>query len=141
MPSVWTALLQIIFVYPAVVLLLTPALEITRISKGSGDPQPAFADMGLVLAGGAVLGIAIGRFWPALARTGRWLWLLPAIFLLGGLITQTLHPPPAAKPPCEYFYFSPANEGLAVFLVTLPACCLAGYAAGLWGALRLKGIQ
>ena len=137
-PAMGKALLQIALVYPVVFLFLAPVLEIARDTNPSGTPQPAFADMGLMVAGGAALGIVTGRFWPALARTGRWLWLPPAIWLCGGLVTQMLNPPPASAGPSEYFFRSSANEGLAVFLGTLPTCCLTGYSLGLWGALRLK---
>ena len=139
--AVWKVFLQITLVYPVVFLFLTPVLEIARNPKAWAAPQPAFADMGLVLAGGTALGIAVGRFWPVLARIGRWLWLPPAIFFFGGLITQWLNPPPTSAGPSEYFYASPANEGLAVFLITLPTCCLTGYSLGLWGTLRLKSLK
>ncbi len=132
----WKVILQGVLVYPLVFLLMKPALEIGRDPSRWSRLQPAFTDMGLVLVGGAVLGAAVGRAWPALTRTGRWLWLPPAVFLLGGVTTQRLNPPPIAQP-SEYFYATPANEGLAVFLITLPTFCLFGYALGLWVGLRI----
>lgn len=137
--SLWRFLLQTVVVYPIVFLTLRPILAIGRDPKTWTYPQSNLADIGIVAVGGLLVGVLVQLKLPRFARTGRWVWILPCVFLVGGVITQTLHPPPVAAGPSEYFYSSTSNEGLAVFLITLPASCLIGYALPFWVGGRLRG--
>jgi hypothetical protein len=78
---------------------------------------------------GFLVGWFSGKRIPSLIRTGSWIWLLPTAFVLYD-ITLALRSGATTRL-SEYYYALGSNEGLAVFLLTLPVTSLIGYSIGM----------
>jgi hypothetical protein len=82
-----------------------------------------------------LVGWVSGRQIPSLVRTGLWIWLLPTAVALYDIAPALLQSQ-AAPRLTEYVYATGSNEGLGVFLVTLPVSSTIGYSVGMLLARR-----
>ncbi len=78
---------------------------------------------------GMFTGWVFGVEAPALISTGRWIWALPAIFFPDMLREVSKSQAIPYLP--EYFFATPGNEGLGVYLFTLPTSFALGYSIGM----------
>jgi hypothetical protein len=108
---------------------------------GFGGEHPAhihFAgyDALVCLSVGLIAGWVIGCVSPTLVPSGRWIWVLPAIVSLPDMVREGLASGPVPWLP-ESWFVAGTNEGLGVYLLTLPACSALGYSIG----MRLAGLK
>jgi hypothetical protein len=120
---------QLAFSYPATLLASIPLTALLARYGFSGDDLPGvhfagFEILACLLMGPSV-GWAVGRFKPSLVRTGCWIWILPVSIVLPDALRESRHLSLANLP--AYLFATGANEGLGVYLFTLPACAAAGY--------------
>jgi hypothetical protein len=130
--------MQFVFVYPLLAVATMPLqVYIVRTIRTNSPPgyEAHFIDCPLLLGVGFVFGMSAAKVWPTLARSGRWIWTVPVFFLLAELLVEAFRPPPYNRFPSEAFY-SGANEGLTVFLITLPAFAYSGYSLAMFLASR-----
>jgi hypothetical protein len=78
---------------------------------------------------GFLVGWLSGMRIPSLIRTGAWIWLLPTAFVLYDIVCA-LRSGDATRL-SEYFYATGDNDGLGVFLLTLPVSSTVGYSIGM----------
>ena len=127
-------LLQLLFVYPLIVLLASPINVILSYRGISGDLDEGTTFAGFeslsVLYVGLLVGWAMGRLQPSLLSSGMWLWLLPAVGIMADVGPGLLRSGTALSR-FEYIYSSGNNEHLAVLFVTLPAFATLGYSTGM----------
>ena len=78
-----------------------------------------------------LVGWVSGKRMPSLIRTGLWVWLLPTALALYDIVPALLqsHVAPRLS---EDVYATGNNEGLGVFLFTLPICSTIGYSIGMF---------
>ena len=124
---------QVAFAYPATYVGSLPAFAFLANVGLGGDHGPGvhFAgyDALVCLLVSTSLGWAAGRFKPSLVRTGCLIWILPVAIVLPDVLRQSRHSSLASLP--EYFFATGGNEGLAVYLFTLPSCATVGYSLGM----------
>ena len=124
---------QLAFSYPATYVASMPVSAFLARYGLSGDHGPGVHFAGYealaCLLVGASLGWAAGRFKRSLVRTGCWIWILPVAIVLPDVLRQSRHLSLAYLP--EYFFATGGNEGLAVYLLTLPSCAAVGYSLGM----------
>ena len=151
-PGLWPPLLryfaQLFLCYPAVLIAARPFTALIRVLGFTGDYPSRIHFAGydalicLVVAG-PIVGYLTGRFVPPLMGSGRWIWALPAAFLVWDSIDLALMVQTVPYLPGKLFAYG-GNEGLGVYLLTLPACSAMGYSLGMalvgarerWSAFR-----
>jgi hypothetical protein len=79
---------------------------------------------------GVLTGWVFGLKIPALISTGRWIWILPAIVVFPDMVREVSRSQSIPWLP-EYFFATPGNEGLGVYLLTLPTFSALGYSIGM----------
>jgi hypothetical protein len=135
-PLVVKFTMQFVLVYPLLAVTAMPLqIYMARAIKTNTPPEyeAHFLDCPLLLVAGFVFGMSAAKVWPTLTRSGRWIWTVPVFSLLAELLIEALRPPPYNRFPSEAFY-SGANEGLTVFLITLPAFAYSGYSLAMFFA-------
>jgi len=135
---------QLVLCYPAALVAGAPiTFLLSKFGLSGAHPQSDVYFAGyealICLFIGPFVGWCAGRAMPLLVVTGRWIWVAPAILLLSELTLQVRIR--AASLP-EFLFATSANEGLGVFLVTLPVGSVAGYSIGmaLVGMRRLRAV-
>jgi hypothetical protein len=78
---------------------------------------------------GIALGFLVWMWVPSWRRTGRWIFCLPSLLFVFAFANNWRDP--------EFFYPNSDNEGLAAWLITVPAAVCAGYSLCLALANRL----
>lgn len=79
---------------------------------------------------GPVVGWGVGRKQPSFVSTGRWIWVLPSLFLSWKIADElTFQRIPGL--PESFFAVGPAIASLIVDLLTLPAFSALGYSIGM----------
>ena len=86
------------------------------------------------------MGWAVTRWKPAFMSTGRWVWFLPSVVVVPDLLYELLRRQQVLWLP-ESLFATGSNEGLAVYLLTLPTCSAIGYSIGAYfkGRTTLHG--
>lgn len=79
---------------------------------------------------GALLGYILALQMPSLIATGYWIWIPPTVLIFFDF--PTLLRSGFAPRFLDYLYATGDNEGLGVFLVTLPSSALIGYSLGVF---------
>lgn len=79
---------------------------------------------------GPLVGWGVGRNVPSLIATGRWIGVLPLVFLFSEVFEQGLSSQTIPWLP-EGFFATGDNEGLGAILGTLPASSALGYSLGM----------
>ena len=133
-PAAVRYFLQLVFSYPVVVLAGYPLSRLLSVFGLSGEhPSQTYFAGYLALSCllvGPFIGWAVGRKVPSFVPSGRWIWVLPAAALFPGMAGAVLSRQQVLWLP-EYFFATSANEGLGVFLFTLPACSALAYSIGM----------
>ena len=126
---------QLILSYPAVLLASLPFSPLLGVLGLSSEHpgQISFAGyQGLVcILVGSIIGTGAGYLKPSLVPSGRWVWALPDVLILSDVIPRAFTNSTSIPWLPEYLFAYGGNEGLAVFLFTLPACCATGYSLGI----------
>lgn len=112
-------------VVPLLIALFTGGYIADRIRNGPGYPFGSIGefiwDILLVWGLGLYLGLAVHRFFPRSSVTGRWVWVLPTVFLVYVFITDT-RTFSIAHALSELFHPGPEGENQwLLFFVTYPA--------------------
>src|SRR5689334_7703606 len=131
--GVFRYFVQLVFSYPATYIASLPVVAVLAKNGLSGDhgPHVHFAGpeiLGCLLLGPSV-GWVVGRFKPSFVRTGCWIWILPVAVVVPDALRQFHHSSLAYLP--EYLFATGDNEGLGVYLLTLPTCAAVGYSLGM----------
>jgi hypothetical protein len=119
---------QLLCSYPAVMIAGAPFLLLLSLIGLGGDHGFAGYKILVSLLVGPFVGRVVGRSSPELVRTGKWIWALPAIFVIPGIVSDLLRAGPWLP---ETFFATSSNEGLAVYLISLPAFSAIGYSIGM----------
>jgi hypothetical protein len=134
LPGIVRYFAQLILSYPVVGLAALPiSAMLSLLGLGVHANSVHFAGYAAVLCGflvGPVVGLLIGRGEPRLVHTGRWIWVLPAAVVIPAAV-RDLIPIDGVPWLPESFFATPSNEGLGVYLFTLPAFCALGYSIGM----------
>ena len=121
---------QLVLCYPATLLAGAPFSFVLYKCGLSGEHPSNVYFAGyqalICLFLGPVIGWYAGRLASSFVSTGRWIWVAPAILLLWDIVASEF---PHSLP--EYLFATGSNEGLGVFLLTLPACSATGYSLGM----------
>lgn len=124
---------QLVFSYPAAMLASLPVTSLLAGFGFSGDRGPGIHFAGYEILAclllGTSVGWAVGRFQPSWVRTGQWIWIVPVMIVGPDFLRQIHHLSLAYLP--GYFFATGGNEGLEVYLFTLPTCAAAGYSLGM----------
>jgi hypothetical protein len=81
---------------------------------------------------GPAIGWIARKSAPTLIASGRWIWVATCPFVLVEILTALLRRAPLPVPYLpETLLATGNNEGLGVFLFTLPCCCAIGYSIGM----------
>ena len=124
---------QLAFSYPAIYLASMPVTAFLARHGLSGDhaPRVHFAGYEILacLLLGPSVGWIVGRFKPSLVRTGCWIWIIPVAIVVPDALRESRHLSLAYFP--EYIFATGGNEGLGVYLFTLPASAAVGYSLGM----------
>lgn len=130
LPSALRFVGQLVLCYPATLLVGAPfSFVLSRCGLSGEHPSNVYfaGYQALICFSIApIIGWYAGRLVPALVSTGRWIWVAPAILLLWDIVASEF---PHRLP--EYLFATGGNEGLGVFLLTLPACSATGYSLGM----------
>ena len=127
-------LTQLLLVYPLVGIFALPILHVCgrRFPGGTTPVEPYWhgPDILVFFSVGLTVGIALVSLAPALQRTARWVWCVPAAFFSYCVIIQLLSGAFSTRY-SDLLYTTGDNEGgLTVMLVTLPTFSLAGHSLG-----------
>jgi hypothetical protein len=124
---------QLFLCYPATLLIAKPISAILSYFGLNGDypSKVHFAgyDALICLLVSAVIGSMIGRDSPSLALTGRWIWVVPCVFVVPDILRTEFHRGSVLWLP-EYLFQTRSNLGFEVLFFTLPACSAIGYSFG-----------
>lgn len=104
-----------------------PAWVLLAGLRWNSENQPGgFAGTEAVIClflGGAI-GWWMARRAPVLVSSGRWIWVAPAVVIVPDLLRKPVQS--STVPWLSEYWF-----GLSAFLLTLPACSIAGYSIGM----------
>ena len=124
---------QLVLSYPATYIASLPVIAFLAKNGFSGDHGPRVHFAGYEILGCLLLGPSVGwgvsRFKPSLVRTGCWIWVLPVAVVVQDALQEIRHSSLAYLP--GYLFATGDNEGLGVYLLTLPACAAVGYSLGM----------
>lgn len=143
LPSILRYFSQLIVSYPLAMLAglpLSAALSVLGLGEHGQDIYFAGYRAMVCLVAGSFIGWIIGRRVPHLVPTGRWIWALPGFVVFLAIVGDFLVSMSIPWLP-ETFFATSSNEGLGVYLLTLPAFSALGYSVGM--ALvgkRLSGV-
>ncbi len=130
--------LQLIFSAPGVVIASSPLVAVLSIlGLGMKHENGDFAgyEALVCLYVGVFVGWWMAQRAPLLARSGRWIWVVPAIVILPFATAEILHPSPVPWLSDLLFGFNNGGEGIA--LVAFPLCSVIGYSIG----MALAGVK
>jgi hypothetical protein len=124
---------QLVFSYPATLLVSRPLTALfSRYGlsgeHGRGVHFGGYEALACLLLG-PIIGWAVGRFKPSLIPAGCWIWIIPVAMVVPDALWELRHASLAYLP--SNFFVTGSNEGLGVYLFTLPACAAAGYSLGM----------
>lgn len=118
--------------------IVASAFSLLGFGKHSNQVHFAGYDVLASLLAGALAGRVVGRSEPKIRRVGRWVWALPGAFAFPAILSQLLGPGPVPWLP-DSLFISGGNEGLTVFLFTIPAFSALGYSVGMaYSDIRLS---
>jgi hypothetical protein len=128
--SAFRYFLQLILSYPAAYIAGMPISAF--LFNGGEVPGIHFAGYEALacLFVSPLIGWIVGRYAPSFIPTGLWIWVLPVAAVLPGLLWERAHPRPVPWLP-DYLFATSSNEGLGVYLLTLPCCAAIGYSLGM----------
>lgn len=96
-----------------------------------GDVHHPFARLGMppiALATGYLLGFYVRRVFPRFSRGGRWAWVLPSLVFVLGILLYVRRD--SVRSALLLMFDVEGEEGLGVWLVSLPAIFSVGYSLG-----------
>jgi hypothetical protein len=135
--SVLRYFVQLALLYPAILIASIPFDPLLRMLGLSGQYAGGVNFVGYeailcLLLVGPLVGWAAGRISPELISTGRWVWMLPVVSFLSGIVPSFLQGQLAMDAPYlpEDIFATGSNEGLAALFFTLPAFAATGYSLG-----------
>ncbi|MGA2184890.1 MAG: hypothetical protein ABSH47_17870 [Bryobacteraceae bacterium] len=134
LPTALRYFLQLVSSYPVVMLAGFPLSRLLSVFGLSGEhpSQTHFAGYLALscLFVGPFIGWVVGHKVPSFVPSGRWIWVLPTVIFCPGVAGDLLSRQQIPWLP-ESVFATGSNEGLGVFLVTLPACSALGYSIGM----------
>jgi len=135
LPWVLRYFLQLLFSYPVVLIASIPFSTVFSKLGFSGEHSSGKFFGGyealVCLFVAPFIGWIVARLKPSFVPSGRWIWILPVMVIVPDTIRQLLHQQSIPWLP-EYFFATAGNEGLGVYLFTLPMCSAAGYSVGMF---------
>jgi len=125
--------LQFLISYPLTYLI---AVAVQRIFSSAGligkdgDGILFAGYLGVMCIGvGAGVGWSVSHWTPSFTSTGHWIWVLPTVIAIPEVFYELFRQQQIPWLP-ESLFVAGGNEGLGVYLFTLPTCSAVGYSIG-----------
>jgi hypothetical protein len=119
--------------------LITSDVPAAFIRVGAtGTPLECIAILSLVLGPGIFFGHLIRFLFPSATYSGRWIWLLPVMFLSAGLLADLFRDRLWQELADLFFPASDGEGWWAAMFFACPVLGCIGYSVGVAGRLRLS---